>query len=96
MFKRFLRMLFYENGKASLTRVLTAAYFILFAIVSIYLVLKSQNWGNYEFFAAIAGGGGTVAQVSNKFINSKYNTVSGSYNPLDRENGRLPINRDLK
>ena len=79
---RFMQMLFYENGRASLTKVLTAAYFLLFAGVSIYLVVKGEAWGSYEVFAAFAGGGGAVAQVSNKFINSKYNTVSGGFDPV--------------
>lgn len=61
--RRFLWQLFSENGKISLTKVLTAGYFILFAIISFLLAVNGEVWGNYEVFAAIAGGGGTVAQI---------------------------------
>lgn len=84
--RQFLKMLFYENGTASLTKVLTALYFVLFAAVSIYLVLNSEVWQNYEVFATFAGGGGAAAQISNKFINSKYNTVTGGFNSVDKGN----------
>ena len=79
MLTQTLKMLFYENDTASLSRVLSVAYFALFAVVTLYLVVKGQSWQNYEVFAAFAGGAGVAGQISNKFINSKYNTVAGSY-----------------
>ena len=82
--QKILKMLFYENNSASLTKVLTALYFLLFATVSIYLVIKGVAWQNYEIFAAFAGGGGAAAQISNKFINSKYNTVNGGFTTVDK------------
>ena len=79
LFKQLLKVLFCENGEASLSKVLTALYFLLFAGVSIYLVVYGLHWQSYEIFAAFAGGGGAVAQVSHKFINSKYNSVPGGF-----------------
>ena len=79
MFKQLIKVLFCENGEASLSKVLTALYFLLFAGVSIYLVVYGLHWQSYEIFAAFAGGGGAVAQVSHKFINSKYNSVPGGF-----------------
>jgi len=87
LFKQLLKMLFCENEEASLSKVLTALYFLLFAGVSIYLVVFNIHWQSYEIFAAFAGGGGAVAQVSHKFINSKYNSVPGGFesNQVDRK-----------
>lgn len=85
MFKRVFEMLFYENGSASLTKILTVSYFVLFATVTVYLVWTAQNWANYDIFATLAGGGGATTQVANKFINSKYNTAAGSFNQVRPE-----------
>lgn len=82
-FLNFAKGLFYEDGTPSLTRVLAMLYFILFAAVSIYLVVCPIQWNYYEIFASIAGGGGVATQVGNKFINSKYNSASGSYQQTD-------------
>ena len=85
MFKRVFEMLFYENGSASLTKILTVSYFVLFTAVTVYLVWTAQNWSNYDIFATIAGGGGATTQVANKFINSKYNTAAGSFSQIKPE-----------
>lgn len=85
MFKRVFEMLFYENGSASLTKILTVSYFVLFSAVTVYLVCTAQNWLNYDIFATIAGGGGATTQVANKFINSKYNTAAGSFSQIKPE-----------
>lgn len=77
--KKVFTMLFFENDSASLSKILTFLYFLLFAGVSIYLAAYNISWSSYEVFALIAGGGGTAAQISHKFINSKYNTAPGSF-----------------
>lgn len=48
-----------------------------------YLAWRGVTWQNYETFASLIAGGGTAMQIANKSINSKYNSVLGSY----RENG---------
>lgn len=65
-----------ENNKYSFTRCMPFAGYILFAIVSIYLVYKNATWTHYETFAAITGGGSLATQIANKTINSKYNNTS--------------------
>ena len=76
---KYIRMLLYENGELSLTRVITVIAWAAFLAVSFYLVYAAQSWGNYDTFAFLTGGGGATTQVVNKFINSKYNSVSGGY-----------------
>lgn len=76
-------MMFYENDELSLTRVISASGYLLFAFVSIYLVLHQQKWDNYETFAIFSGGGGAATQVANKFVNGKYNSVRGGYSTSD-------------
>ena len=62
-----------ENGVPSLTRAISIIAFIAFLVASFYLMIQGQKWEHYDTFAYITGGGGTGAQVVNKFINSKYN-----------------------
>ena len=66
-----------ENNVYSFTRILAAAGFAAFIIVSLYLVYKGQTWGNYETFATMTGGGSAATQIANKLINSKFNTQQG-------------------
>lgn len=75
----YLKMLLYENGELSLTRVITVIAWAAFLAVSFYLVWTAQAWANYDTFAFMTGGGGATTQVVNKFINSKYNSAPGSY-----------------
>lgn len=77
--KNFMAGLLYENGEPSLTRVLSCVYFLLFAAVSAYLAVTGKTWTGYEVFAAFAGGAGVAGQVSNKYINSRFNTMPGGY-----------------
>lgn len=72
-------MLLYENNELSLTRCITVIAWAAFLAVSFYLVYTAQVWGNYDTFAFLTGGGGATTQVVNKLINSKYNSVPGSY-----------------
>lgn len=77
--KTWLRMLFYENGELSYTRLISVIFVLAFLEVSFYLVLTHQYWQNYDTFASLTGGGGGATQLVNKFINSKYNSVQGGY-----------------
>lgn len=80
--------LFYENDQLSLTRLLAFLGYLLFAIGSFYLMWNNMSWSGYETFAIYTGGGGTALQFANKFINSKYNSVSGSYETTEQFNKR--------
>jgi hypothetical protein len=76
---RFLKLILYEDGTPSLTRTIALTGFIVFAAVSVYLVIYNIDWSLYPTFATITGGGSMGTQVSNKIINSKFNTPQGSY-----------------
>ena len=82
---KHLKMLLYENNELSLTRTLAIVGWLAFLIVSGYLVARGTSWQNYETFASLTGGGGAATQIANKFINSKYNTLAGSYAPISKE-----------
>ncbi|MDD4600553.1 hypothetical protein SDC9_13777 [bioreactor metagenome] len=73
----FFKCMLYENELPSLTRFLSMVAFIAFLLCSAYLMFKEQNWQHYDTFAYITGGGGTTAQLFNKFVNSKYNSNQG-------------------
>lgn len=75
--------LFYENGRMSMTKFIAFFGYFVFAIGSLYLLVNNINWESYAIFASYTGGGGAVLQFANKFIDSKYNTASGSYNMVD-------------
>lgn len=74
-----IKMALYENNELSLTRLIAVASWMLFAVVSIYLVAFNITWADYSTFASITGGGGAATQIANKLMNSKYNTVTGSF-----------------
>ena len=63
-----------ENGVYSLTRVLAAAGFAAFIVVSFYLAYTGKAFQYYDTFASLTGGGGAATQIANKLINSKFNT----------------------
>ena len=83
MGKILLIGLFYENGQMSMTKFIAFFGYFVFAIGSLYLLVNNINWESYAIFASYTGGGGAVLQFANKFIDSKYNTASGSYNMVD-------------
>lgn len=66
-----------ENGIYSLTRILAVINYLLFVVGTLYLIYTGKTWGNYEVFCVMTAGGGAVTQLSNKWINSKYNTPQG-------------------
>ena len=72
MLKYFLIGLFYEKGEPSLTRTLAAIAFLLFAGVSIYLVVKNEHWLSYDTFAEITGGGGRGLRLLDKLGMNKF------------------------
>lgn len=78
---KLFKDLFYEDGSLSLTRFIAFGGYLLFAIGSIYLLVHNINWSGYSTFAGYTGGGGAALQFGNKFINSKYNSVEGGYEP---------------
>ena len=77
----YIKGLLFELGEPSLTRLLAILSFLLFAGVSLYLMLYGIKWDMYPTFASITGGGGLVAQVANKYANSKYNSIIGMPSP---------------
>ena len=79
--KLVLYDLFYEDGSLSLTRVIAFGGYFLFAAGSIYLLINNIDWGGYTTFSGYTGGGGAALQFGNKFINSKYNSIEGGYEP---------------
>lgn len=68
----FLTAMTYENGIPSLTRFFSIISFIAFLAASFYLMWNNQQWGHYDTFAFITGGGGATTQIFNKYFNSKY------------------------
>lgn len=81
--KIIMKGMFYENGLPSFTRVLALIGYLTFIIGSFYLMIKGIHWEDYSIFASYTGGGGVALQFANKFINSKYNSVIGSYQQRD-------------
>lgn len=74
-----MKHLLYENGQPSLTRALAVSSFLLFAVVSLYLMATGKAWQHYETFAGLTAGGGLLTQATNKLINSKFNSESGQF-----------------
>lgn len=65
-----------EDGVYSLTRVLPTVGYLVFLLVSVYMVLTGKTWEHYTEFTT-ATGSAAMVQLGNKFINSKYNTPDG-------------------
>ena len=74
-----MRELLFENGQPSLTRILALSSYLLFVVVTLFLVLVGHSWQHYDTFAALTAGGGLVTQATNKLINSKYNSATGEF-----------------
>lgn len=74
-----IKQLLYENQVLSLTRTMAVLSFLLFAMVSLYLILTGKTWQHYETFAGVTAGGGLLTQLANKAVNSKYNSVGGEF-----------------
>lgn len=74
-----LNQLFYEDNTLSLTRLMALFSYLVFVAGSFYLLYNNIDWGGYAVFATYTGAVGAAIQTTNKFINSKYNSPSGSY-----------------
>lgn len=72
----FLEML-KEADQKSLSRYISVTLILLFVIVTLFLVISNHSWSNYSDFAYVTIVGGVGTQMTNKFINSKYNTKLG-------------------
>ena len=81
-----VKKLLYENGQLSLTRVLAVTSYLLFAAGTAYLLIRGMQWAHYSEFATLTGGGGLATQISNKLLNSKYNSPPGQ---LPNKEGNL-------
>lgn len=77
--KGLIKQLFYEDDTFSLTRLIAFLGYLIFIIGSLYLLINNIDWGGYPVFATYTGAVGAAVQTTNKFINSKYNSPSGSY-----------------
>lgn len=89
----FFKCMLYEADTPSLTRFLSLVSFAAFLLCSVYLIAKNQYWQHYDTFAYITGGGGTTAQLFNKFFNSKYNSNQGELYPKNND-GRIQAVKD--
>ena len=81
--KRIISSCFLEDGNLSLTRVLAFTGYLVFIIGSFYLMYENKHWEDYSVFASYTGGGGLALQFGNKFVNSKYNSIIGSTEPIN-------------
>lgn len=84
--KRVLEML-KEDGVFSLTRVLPAAGYLCFLVVSILMIATDRTWPHYGEFCA-ATGSAVMVQLGNKYINSRYNTPQGAAGKAVADAGR--------
>ena len=75
-----------ECNTLSLTRFISVISWVVWIIVTIYLVLTNHSWGNYGEFTAAAGTA-AFGQLVNKFINSKYNTKPGEVGKIISKEG---------
>lgn len=73
------KQLFYEDDTFSLTRLIAFLGYLTFMIGSLYLLVNNIDWGGYPVFATYTGAVGAAMQTTNKYINSKYNSPTGSY-----------------
>lgn len=65
-----------EADVLSLTRCILVASWLFWVIVTTYLVVCGKTWGNYSDFTLVTGTA-PIAQLVNKYINSKWNTKQG-------------------
>lgn len=72
--KAFIKALIWgPDGNPSLTSSMALVAFLLFILVTSYLVLTGKTWAHYEVFAGFTCGGGLLTQVGGKYINNKSN-----------------------
>jgi len=73
----FLKGLLYEGDSPCIPHILALVGYVAFLVGSGWLLYHSAQWIHYETFAGLTAGGGTASVVTNKFINSKYNSAQG-------------------
>ena len=74
-----LKLISNHDGNVSMTKFLAFFGYFIFAIGSLYLLVNNICWDSYSIFASYTGGGGAVLQFADKFIDSKYNSMPGSF-----------------
>lgn len=74
-----LKLISNTDGNVSMTKFLAFFGYFIFAIGSLYLLVNNICWDSYSIFASYTGGGGAVLQFADKFIDSKYNSIPGSF-----------------
>lgn len=72
--KSFFVSILYEQGEPSLTRLIAVLAYLSFLAASFFMIFTGQTWSGYDTFASVTAGGGSIMQILNKFINSKYNS----------------------
>lgn len=60
-----------SDGKPSLVNTITAIAFMLFVLVTLYLVLIGKPWSDYAVFAGLTCGGSLAGKVGDKYMNNK-------------------------
>ena len=71
--KEFIKALIWgPDGNPSLTSSMALAAFLLFTLVTLYLVVLDKSWAHYEVFAGLTCGGGLLTQAGGKYINNKF------------------------
>lgn len=83
--EKMMKDLFYEEETLSLTRVIGCGGYILFGIVSIYLIYTESHWGSYEIFSSWSAGTASALLFGNKFVDSKYNSKPGGFDTVDKD-----------
>lgn len=96
--KNFIYDLFYENGNASMTKVLACYGYFIFTIITLYLVLTDQTWAYYSEAGAYLAGSATALVAGNKFVDSKYNTIQGGFGTVDgtRLSGKASLKDNIE
>lgn len=70
--KKFIKALIWgPDNNPSLTSTMAVTAFMLFIIVTCYLVATGQSWQHYDSFAQVTCGGGLLMQLGGKYINNR-------------------------
>jgi hypothetical protein len=59
-----------QDGKPSLTDVLVGLSFLLFAAVSLWLILRRESWTHFDAFANCTVGGGSLLKGAKYLANT--------------------------
>lgn len=70
--KEFIKALVYgPDSRPSLVCTMSLAAFLLFAAVTVYLVISGNTFAEYAIFATVTCGGGLVTKIGDKYMNNK-------------------------